>query len=401
METQNLAKKVKELRALRGMSQEYLAEESHVSLRTIQRIESCESVPTGETIKRIASALDVSMNELIGSNLTSETLDIKASIIFLKKQRSKTNKKSEIKTFEKFIQLLKSLKEKDLSNEQKAAIEGYIQYLELEKIPSFSNDLYKEKLKKFKSFLKKNLGFVPTNFYTVWISSFAIAFASGFSAQSNVELHLKIGVISIGLVCVGIGMILDTRIKKQNRSFDFWGWTTIQKKTISLEKHLSKLTFKKIVFIAVLFLLNSEIYCQNTYEIENFNMIFKSFQALERSSNKSGDIVSFDNDDLSVEIEQVSFDNETSEFLENAEFGANEIARDYELRDITKGGILKNVKRAYYVKGFDLDGEKKYPVYVIVILDDVRKVAFEISIDCYNISISEGEKIVQSFTISS
>jgi transcriptional regulator with XRE-family HTH domain len=35
METKYLAKKLKEVRALRGMSQEYLADESRVSLRTI------------------------------------------------------------------------------------------------------------------------------------------------------------------------------------------------------------------------------------------------------------------------------------------------------------------------------------------------------------------------------
>ena len=50
MKTKKLGQKLKELRATRGMSQEYLAEESRVSLRTIQRIESNESEPTGETI---------------------------------------------------------------------------------------------------------------------------------------------------------------------------------------------------------------------------------------------------------------------------------------------------------------------------------------------------------------
>ena len=40
MEIKDLAKKIKEFRGIRGMSQEYLAEESRVSLRTIQRIET-------------------------------------------------------------------------------------------------------------------------------------------------------------------------------------------------------------------------------------------------------------------------------------------------------------------------------------------------------------------------
>ena len=123
MDTNNLPRQLKKLRALRGMSQEYLAEESQVSLRTIQRIENEESAPTGETIKRIAVALDIELNELIGSNALEETCDLKGTIIFLKRQRSKTSKKSEIKTFEKFIDVLNHLKEKDLSTEQLDGIE--------------------------------------------------------------------------------------------------------------------------------------------------------------------------------------------------------------------------------------------------------------------------------------
>ena len=221
MNINNLAKKLKEFRALRGMSQEYLAEESRVSLRTIQRIENNESTPTGETIKRISHALDITLNELVGSNSISETSDLKATIIFLKKQLSKTNEKSEIKTFEKFIELLNKLKEKNLSPEQMEGIKSYIKYLELEKIPSFSNEMFKEKLTKFIKYLKTKLRFVPHNYYTIWASSFSLSFAIGFSVQSKIDLNIKIGVILIALLIIGIGMILDARIKKQERSFRY------------------------------------------------------------------------------------------------------------------------------------------------------------------------------------
>ena len=221
METKNLGQKLKELRAIRGMSQEYLAEESRVSLRTIQRIENNESEPTGETIKRIANALDVQLAELTGSDLVVETNDLKATIIFLKKQLSKTNEKSEIKTFEKFIGLLERLKDKDLSVEQKKGIESYIKYLELEKIPSFSNEIYKQKLTKLKKYLKNKLLFVPNNYYTTWTASFGIPFAIGFAIQNNIDNSIKIGVVSVALVLTGIGIIMDMRIKRQERSFSF------------------------------------------------------------------------------------------------------------------------------------------------------------------------------------
>ncbi len=47
MERSDLAKRVKELRTKKGLSQEQLAEASGLSLRTIQRIENGETLPRG------------------------------------------------------------------------------------------------------------------------------------------------------------------------------------------------------------------------------------------------------------------------------------------------------------------------------------------------------------------
>ncbi|MCT4631066.1 helix-turn-helix domain-containing protein [Winogradskyella sp.] len=65
MDKSQLAIRVKALRHKRGMSQEFLAEESGLSLRTIQRIEKGESNPTGDSLKRLANALDITADELM------------------------------------------------------------------------------------------------------------------------------------------------------------------------------------------------------------------------------------------------------------------------------------------------------------------------------------------------
>ena len=65
MKNAHLSARVKELRNKKGMSQEVLAEESGLSLRTIQRIENGESNPTGDSLKRLSNALDVNPDELI------------------------------------------------------------------------------------------------------------------------------------------------------------------------------------------------------------------------------------------------------------------------------------------------------------------------------------------------
>jgi len=60
-----LGLRIKELRKQKGMSQEFLVEESGLSLRTIQRIENGETNPTGESLKRLSNALNVNPDELI------------------------------------------------------------------------------------------------------------------------------------------------------------------------------------------------------------------------------------------------------------------------------------------------------------------------------------------------
>jgi len=65
MTKNHLATKLKALRHQKGMSQEVLAEASGLSLRTIQRIENGDTNPTGDSLKRLANALNVNPDELI------------------------------------------------------------------------------------------------------------------------------------------------------------------------------------------------------------------------------------------------------------------------------------------------------------------------------------------------
>lgn len=162
------------------------------------------------------------MNELVESNSVDETNALKGSLIFLKRQLSKTSDKTEIRTFKKFIAVLSDLKEKELTQEQLNAIESYIKYLELEKIPSYSNNLFKQKLSKLRKYLKTKLRFVPKNYYTRIGISFATPFTIGFTFAANgIAMTNKIGIIVMALLLIGIGKVLDLRIQKQNRSFRF------------------------------------------------------------------------------------------------------------------------------------------------------------------------------------
>lgn len=59
-----LAEKISSLRKNKSISQESLAESSGISLRTIQRIENGESIPRPYTLKTIAQALEINVEEL-------------------------------------------------------------------------------------------------------------------------------------------------------------------------------------------------------------------------------------------------------------------------------------------------------------------------------------------------
>jgi transcriptional regulator with XRE-family HTH domain len=65
MINKNLSKNVKGLRILKGLSQEQLAKQTGLSLRTIQRVEKGETNPTGETLKRISKTFDISCEQLL------------------------------------------------------------------------------------------------------------------------------------------------------------------------------------------------------------------------------------------------------------------------------------------------------------------------------------------------
>lgn len=63
---ENLAKNVKKLRKQKGLSQERLARLADVANNTIIKMESGENKnPTLETLRKVAKALDVSVDELI------------------------------------------------------------------------------------------------------------------------------------------------------------------------------------------------------------------------------------------------------------------------------------------------------------------------------------------------
>lgn len=77
MKNKYLSLKGKDLRKRKASSLEDLSENSRVSLKTIQRIENGESEPTGETLKRISTALNVNPEELVDWTISRTMVSLK------------------------------------------------------------------------------------------------------------------------------------------------------------------------------------------------------------------------------------------------------------------------------------------------------------------------------------
>ncbi len=73
MKNKELSKRVKDLRNRKGLSQEELAENTGLSLRTIQRIENGETEPRGDSLKRLAMAFSVSPDEIVDWTVQEDT----------------------------------------------------------------------------------------------------------------------------------------------------------------------------------------------------------------------------------------------------------------------------------------------------------------------------------------
>jgi transcriptional regulator with XRE-family HTH domain len=67
-----LAGKIGALRKSKGLSQEQLADESSINLRTLQRIEAGRTEPRGNTLRALAHALDTPLEELLDATLEAD-----------------------------------------------------------------------------------------------------------------------------------------------------------------------------------------------------------------------------------------------------------------------------------------------------------------------------------------
>lgn len=130
---------------------------------------------------------------------------------------SETSKKSEIKVYNEFIQILRSLEQKNLSEAEMQSIEEKLDALDLNSAETNNKRFFNRALKQFKKYLMDTYSFINKGYYSslgiVLGSSFGaligVVFLSGFERSMGISLGLSFGML-IGLL---IGRHLDLQAK--------------------------------------------------------------------------------------------------------------------------------------------------------------------------------------------
>ena len=138
------------------------------------------------------------------------------AISFFKILLNETNRKSEIKTYESFVNLLSDLENRSFSNIQLQSIEEKLDLLELQSNPKNNKRYFNKKLAEFKKYLNDKFSFTSEGYYTVIGMSlgvsFGIIFGTFFEKTIGVSIGLAFGMF-MGLI---IGKSLDAQRDKQN-----------------------------------------------------------------------------------------------------------------------------------------------------------------------------------------
>ncbi len=76
-----IGERIKEIRRAKKISQEKLAEMISMNHRTINRIENCHTMPTLETLDKIANALNVNLSDFFQTQALKTRKEITSDIL--------------------------------------------------------------------------------------------------------------------------------------------------------------------------------------------------------------------------------------------------------------------------------------------------------------------------------
>tara|TARA_R110002050_G_scaffold195536_1_gene330359 strand:+ start:35 stop:487 length:453 start_codon:yes stop_codon:yes gene_type:complete len=138
--------------------------------------------------------------------------------IFFESLKNDTNKKSEIKIYEKFLYILNSLQSRELSKDELTSIESKLDSLHLKSNTGNNKKRFNKILKEFKEYLKEKHSLISAGYYTnIGVStgaSFGVVLGVVIGARFDRSLGLALG-IGLGLL---IGLFIGHRMDLQAKA---------------------------------------------------------------------------------------------------------------------------------------------------------------------------------------
>lgn len=144
---------------------------------------------------------------------------------FFESLKTDTYKKSEIKIFKSFIEILTALKHRDLTEKELQSLETKLDTLDLKAKTKNRTKYYRKVIEEFKIYMKDELSLTVSGYYTTQGLTLGMAFGPGigivlgmlfpnyFERSMGIVLGLLAGII-IGQL---VGNNLDTKAEMQNR----------------------------------------------------------------------------------------------------------------------------------------------------------------------------------------
>ena len=139
-------------------------------------------------------------------------MKIKETLNFFLNLKNDSVEKSEIKVYDKYIEILSDLKNRDLTQNQIQSIESELEVLNLNIESDNRKKHFTKKLTEFEKFLKDKLSLIPEGHYMSCGMIFGML--AGALLQFYIGIYSLIAGMLIGMV---IGAIMDSEARKQGR----------------------------------------------------------------------------------------------------------------------------------------------------------------------------------------
>mgnify|MGYP006449332783 FL=1 len=139
-------------------------------------------------------------------------MKIKETLNLFLNLKNDSVEKSEIKVYDKYIEILSDLKNRDLTQNQIQSIESELEVLNLNIESDNRKKHFTKKLTEFEKFLKDKLSLIPEGHYMSYGMIFGML--AGALLQFYIGIYSLIAGMLIGMV---IGAIMDSEARKQGR----------------------------------------------------------------------------------------------------------------------------------------------------------------------------------------